>query len=429
MSNENKKQTKKKTSTNKCLYTCESIVDIYEYKKMAKYFPNRIYLPFVIKGTYLNIATTALITIISKSWIISLVFFLVYEIFLLINYKVRLEFFSEKEFIKRNKGKENSAVFETEFYDDYFIRKTKKSSLTISYSEISKYIENDTNFYLEYPDRKVIIIIQKNKCDNELINFIRSKFNNLENHLGDNSNFKKLKKYHNSNFIKTFMIILFIATICSLWAALWSMSLADKINPQHGFNFTKNAWVFWLWLPIPILSIILGFKYKNAGFKCTKNIVGGFIIAFLLLIYGSFCLFPTFSQDYSKIDAYKNIIDANLPDNGELEIQNWENYFDDDKSNYTKIDVYYDKEDVSSLVSSIENNSNWILSKEIKSELKILIPSLLRADEDAYFSIYNKTTDEYNAIPKTSGNYEIYAMKYDKSDKQLEIHKFTYLYK
>ncbi len=428
MSNENKKQTKKKTS-NKCLYTCKSIVDKYEYKKMAKYFPKRMYLPFVHKGTFLNIIFTALAAILSKSWIISLVFFLVYEIFLLIYYKVRLEFFSEKEFIKRNKGKEDETDFETEFYEDYFIRKTNKSSLTINYSEISKCVENDTNFYLEYPEKNFIIIIQKNRCDNELINFIRSKFNNLENHLEDNSNFKKMKKYHNPNLIKTFMIILFIVTICSLWAALWSLSLADKINPQYGSNFIKNNWVFWLWLPIPILSIILGFKYKNAGFKCTKNIVGGFIITFLLLMYGSFCLFPTFSQDYSKIDDYRNIIDANLPDNGELEIQDWKTHFDDDKTNYTKIDVYYDKEDVSNLVSSIENNSNWILSKKMKSTLKILIPQQLRVDEDAYFSIYNKTNNEYNTIPKASGNYEIYVIKYDKSDKHLEIHKFTYLYK
>ncbi len=428
MSNENKKQTKKK-SNNKCLYTCQSIVDAYEYKKMAKYFPEVMYLYFVRMATFSNIIFTALTAILSRSWIIALVFFLVYEIFLLIYYKVRIEFVSERVFIKSNKGKEEDNNFENEFYEDHFIRKTKKSSLKINYSEISKCIENDTNFYLKYPDRKVIIIIQKNRCDNELINFIRAKFDNLENHLGDNSNFKGIKKYHNPDFIKTFMIILFIVTIFSLWAALWSISLADKINPQYGSNFIKNAWVFWLWLPIPLLSIILGFKYKNAGFRCTKNIVGGFIVAFLLLIYGSFCLFPTFSQDYSKIDAYRNIIDANLPDNGELEIQDWETNFEDDKINYTIIDAYYYKEDVSKLEQSIENSPNWILSKEIKSTLKILIPQHLRADEDAYFSIYNKTTNEYNTIPKTSGNYEIYAIKYDKSDKHLEMCKFTYLYK
>ena len=137
----------------------------------------------------------------------------------------------------------------------------------------------------------------------------------------------------------------------------------------------------------------------------------------------------TFEQDYNKIDAYKNYIDAPLPNNGELEIQNWGIYFDEDKTNYTIINVYYDKEDVNDLINNIENSNNLILSKEIKSELKILIPSQLKSDFDAYYSIYNKTTNEYNTLPTIAGNYEICAMKYDRSDKHLEIHKFDYNYK
>ena len=50
------------------------------------------------------------------------------------------------------------------------------------------------------------------------------------------------------------------------------------------------------------------------------------------------------------------------------------------------------------LVNSIENSNNWILSKEIKSELKILIPSQLKSDFDDYYSIYNKATNEYNYL-------------------------------
>ena len=171
-------------------------------------------------------------------------------------------------------------------------------------------------------------------------------------------------------------------------------------------------------------------QYKKMGFKCKKNIVGGFIIGFLLLLYGVFSILPnTFEKDYNQINSYKDIIDAELPNNGELEIQDWGTYFDEDKTDYLIIHAWYDKEDVSKLVNSIENNSNWILSKEIKSELKIFIPSQLRSAADAYYSIYNKTTNEYNKIPEKAGNYEIYAMKYDRSDKHLEIHKFNYSYK
>ena len=361
---------KEKNENSKCLYSCESIVDGYEYKKMAKYFPKRVYCVFALRGTILNILITAFIAIISQSWIETLIFFIVFEIYLLILYRIRLGSMAEKVHNARLQRGEIEASSEIEFYEDYFIRKGKNVSITANYSEITRCIENDTNFYLEYFNQNMVINLQKNRCDLELINFIRTTFK-IENHI----------------------------------------------------------WVFWCWLPIPVLSIILGFKYKNAGFKCTKNIVGGFIIGFLMLIYGSFCLMPTFEQDYNKIDAYKNYIDAPLPNNGELEIRNWGTYFDEDKTNYTIINVYYDKEDVNDLVNGIENSNNWILSKEIKSELKILIPSQLKSDFDAYYSIYNKTTNEYNTLPTIASNYEIYAMKYDKSDKHLEIHKFDYNYK
>lgn len=423
---EEMKKEAKKMKNEKCLFSCESVVDGYEYKKMAKYFPKRMYWVFVIRGTIFNVIISALIALTTQSWIATLIFLIAYEIYLLIYYKVRLEPMAEKVHNARLKRGEIEVNFETEFYEDYFIRKGEKFSVTIDYSEITRCVENDTNFYLEYAKKNMVIIIQKNRCDLELISFIRNKFSNLENNLGDTSSYKEIKKAKNTKSINTLMIILFIATLCCLWGAMWSVSLINEINPQHGFNFTKNTWVFWCWLPIPISSIILGFIYNGKGLKCTKNIVAGFIIGFLLLVYGSFSLFPTFSEDYSKINDYKEYIDASIPANGELEIQNWETYFDDDKTEYAIINAYYDKEDVSKLENSIEKSNNWILSTKLKSELKILLPTQFRSSNDVFYSIYNKTTNEYNTIPNESGKYEIYAMYYDKDLKQLSIHKYKY---
>lgn len=49
--------------------------------------------------------------------------------------------------------------------------------------------------------------------------------------------------------------------------------------------------------------------------------------------------------------------------------------------------------------------------------------------DEVYYSIYNKTMDQYNMMPEVPGNYEIYAMRYDNSIKQLEIHQYMFLYK
>ncbi len=419
-------------SKDKCLYTCEELIDGSEYKKIIKYFPNiyRTYhREYVIYGTIINFIFTTIIAGLYSSLVTALIFFVVYEVIYLILYKVKLEYLTARKWKHFQENGEIDKKINTEFYEDYFIRKSEKMSVTINYSEIGRCVEDNTHFCLDYSQRNMVIIIQKNACDLELINFIRRKFKNLESRLGDEPTFKTVKKHYNPIFIKKFMIVLFVITIASLWGALATFTLVNELMPQHDFSYLKNMWLFWCWSPIPLLSIILGFKYTKAGFKCIKNIVGGFIISFFLLNLGAFCLLPTYQEDYKKIDAYRNIIDVELPHDGKLYIHDWDTNLDEDKTESTFIDAYYDKEDAISLLHSIENSDNWILSKDIKSQLKILIPFFLNLEEDAYFSIYNNTTKEYNALPEIPGNYEIYAMKYDKALNHLRICKFNYLYK
>ena len=138
---------------------------------------------------------------------------------------------------------------------------------------------------------------------------------------------------------------------------------------------------------------------------------------------------PTYSEDYIKIYDYNSIINAKLPENGQLEILHFDTYFDIDKTNFTLINIYYDGEDTSDLLNSIKNNETWILSTEVKSNLKVFIPTTMTSNSNTYFSIYNKTTNEYNIIPENAGMYEIYAMKYDNSEKLLQINKFDYSFK
>lgn len=234
---------------------------------------------------------------------------------------------------------------------------------------------------------------------------------------------KRLRDMKRATTVKRLMIILFVLTLCCLYFALITLNMVNKINPQPGFRFVKNSWVFWCWLPIPIASIILGFRYHKRGLPCKKNIIGGFIIAFFLLAYGSFSLLQP-GQDYSRIDPYRSIVDADLPEHGDIEIVKWGRLFDDDKTEYVVVNVYYGKEDAGDLERSIMTSSNWIPCDSFRSELKALMPSTLRSDHDAYYSVYNKTTGEYNALPSSTGAYEIYAMRYDRSEKRLEIHSY-----
>ena len=414
------------SANDKCLYTCETVMNVDEYKKMVHYFP-QTYWAFVMRGTILNIIFTLIIANISTLPYIALIFFVICQIFIMILYKKRLEHYAEKAYNSLQKREVSDTEFHICFYDNYLIRRSTHQTKEVYYSIIETCIETDTHFYIKFGQRNVILI-PKAVCDASLIDFIRKKFSNSGKYMNANPDSMDMKQYRHTYFIKAGMILLFILTLFSLFAASWSVTLVDTIHPQHGLNAVKNTWVFWCWLPIPILSIVLGFKYNHAGFKCTKNIVAGFIIGILLAVYGSFCLFPTFSEDYRQIYAYEPYIDADLPENGELDIQDWGTFFDDDKTDYVIANAYYDGEDVDTLVDSIETSKNWILSTQIKSELKILLPSQFHAGNQIYYSVYNKTTNEYNQIPDKTGEYEIYAMYYDVANNLLSIHTFTYSY-
>lgn len=107
-------------------------------------------------------------------------------------------------------------VIKYKFYNEYFTQTSEDITLKINYSEIAKSVESDTNFYFEYPKHDMTRIIQKNSCDLKTINFIREKFNNLENHLGDNISFKGINNKQVSNKVNSTMQVLFILTLLSI---------------------------------------------------------------------------------------------------------------------------------------------------------------------------------------------------------------------
>ncbi len=226
---------------------------------------------------------------------------------------------------------------------------------------------------------------------------------------------------------KIIMNVLFILTLASIFFGL----ITSSILSYNKIDFTSTSWAFWLWLPVPILSILLGYKYKKNGLKVKKNIISGYIIGILLLIYGSFWLmFPSSASSYNILYKYKNIISDNLPKKGNLQIVNL-NSSNSEIGKYTLYVAMYKKDDAKDFYNSVKKSDNWVLDSELKSNLKIFVPVniIQKSSSEVYYSIYNKTLDEYNKLPVNSGDYQIFTMIYDSSKKILEVHKFMYKYK
>ena len=77
-------------------------------------------------------------------------------------------------------------------------------------------------------------------------------------------------------------IVTFIITILCLYGPLVVIAL---MKPGY---MPAQMWVFYLFLPIPMASIAVGYILKKKGYKYKKNVISGIIMAILLCIYGSF---------------------------------------------------------------------------------------------------------------------------------------------
>lgn len=429
MKEEKNKITKK--TNDECLHTCECSIDWNEYRKMIEYYPqrkNEVRFLLIKRGLLINIFLSLIVMMISDNSIITTIFFIIFQMLVILISYLSLNTFLKKAYIRLlNKG-EMPQVIKYKFYNEYFTQISEDITLKINYSEIAKSVESDTNFYFEYPKHDMTVIIQKNCCDLKTINFIREKFNNLENHLGDNISFKGINNKQVSNKANSTMQVLFILTLISILIIPYLIKLFLEDYGENFIGLIKNFYLFLYLLPISILSFVLGIKYIRKGLKCTKNIVVGIIAIFILLVLSSFpLLFP--GQDYKIIDSYRDIIDVKLPDNGDLNVLNFEKSPDNDKLNYTFINVYYSKNETDTLIGNIQKSDKWIRYNNLTPKQKVLIPSICEINSSSYFLFYNKTTNEYDKLPDNSGIYEMYVMKYDTLTKNLEIHKFKYLYR
>ena len=126
------------------------------------------------------------------------------------------------------------------------------------------------------------------------------------------------------------------------------------------------------------------------------------------------------------LEDYQSIMDVRIPSSGQLKTGSLESFNYKNISDLEIITVNYEHNDTTILTEDIMNNDNWIVSTEISSELEKLIPSAFSPDKDSYYLFYNRTLNEYNVIPNTAGNYQICAIKYNISNKNLIIYTFYY---
>ena len=201
--------------------------------------------------------------------------------------------------------------------------------------------------------------------------------------------------------------ILFWTTLISPMVSFSMASMIGEANIFGVVGIIRYSWVMLLFIPIGILSILIGFKLKNSAQKYKKNFIVSFICLPLLIIFGSyrFIFNSVVSYDVNEVSIIEEKINFEIP----RDIKVATNKLDLYNISYLKI---INSESKDMFEQEVRNNQLW--QKELKSEIKSLLPLDIQYESEIfeYFVFFNITSNEYN-IPPLIGQYECIFIAYD----------------
>lgn len=237
---------------------------------------------------------------------------------------------------------------------------------------------------------------------------------------------QKLVTKNSKTNLEKWTSALFWITIATLFFSAW---IALLLPDFYGGFLTDYMWLMWLALPVPIVCIVLGFVAKKQGLKWKKNVICGFIIAALLLLFGSYTfIFRPVADD--EADAYLSQAEQKLgidfPDSGYCYLNNTGNYTSGNDRIFLLSRFYasfssYDQKELNAQLSADER---WFT--DIPYELLPCIPLNDVNPEADYFLLYDVTAQAFNAIPTAPGVHTMLYITYYSEYGSLEILEYEY---
>lgn len=243
--------------------------------------------------------------------------------------------------------------------------------------------------------------------------------------------FQKLKKIiSNQKFKKYMLILLFLFTIFSFYIA---SGIVNAVSKKNGVLVYEYMWIFLLFLPIPLLSVILGTIAKKRGYQCKKNIIGGIIVAILMLMYGTMSYDTennNISTDYAYVGDLEEILSVDFPDTGKIELYSYSNIniintFEILSKGYITFNNESEIEDFEQMLSTSliwkNKNTSYMQMQEPREVMENI-------KGDPYYILYNKTENTYNVIPSKEGKYEMYYLIYDMDNNKIYMLNYNYTF-
>jgi hypothetical protein len=204
--------------------------------------------------------------------------------------------------------------------------------------------------------------------------------------------------------------------VLSILTIFYGLATVGAITAIFGnvIYIEQYMWVLYLFIPIPLASVIFGYVMKKKGYFYKKNVITGFIMIGVLILYGSFTFIFGNAVDHSDAQLLRveETVGIDLPE--PLRINVYDYTAGDVLDEYTgeiklTSELLYSVADLESFETVFESDERWI--SEVPSALVGVCSEMYNSYYD-YIIIYNVTTGEFNTLPEETGNYQFINILY-----------------
>ena len=309
-------------------------------------------------------------------------------------------------------------VYQYDVYDTHFVLNVSKNgevtkTCKIYFEEIEKI--NALGKYLIIQHGGQSYIIDKNSLNED--SHLRTFFN---------AHPEKVETKTEKGPLNTVSILLFVFSILSIFGAMICLSFVSERN----WAITENMWIFFLFTPIPIASVIFGYWLKKKGKKYKKNVIAGIVVAVLLCLYGSFTFIfaGIYSHDDAPILRIEETLLIDIPEYKHINTQDWTKGTQTTRRGYiySTSDVYFDEDAVGDFEYAMSYDYRWI--SVIPNDLVGITSAFCDTKAYDYFLIYNVNTGEFNQLPSESGKYSFINVLYNTQSNTMKIVEYEIEY-
>lgn len=220
-------------------------------------------------------------------------------------------------------------------------------------------------------------------------------------------------------------ILSVLLMILSIFSPIIAMTADAMRSDYFDQLISKNLWISFLFLPIPVLSILYGIYQQKKGYRNIRNIVVGAcaFIALFAMGFSSFVASNEYYSDFSILLNWEERLDMDFPDSGDI-LTAYPDYLLDSgvEGCNEKTTVRFEEKDRIAFSSSVAGDERWLTEYP-----ENLIPCFLNGDYDYnfdYHMLVNLDTGEVNTLPEKSGLYRFAYVKYIDADGILEIEDY-----